>query len=119
MAYEVIGYIGSVLLILSLSPQLIKTYKTKNANDISFIFITMQIITSLFLLTYTSLNLYIPLMIANGAILLEFIFFLILKLTYDKTHIKKTNESKKEIDIENNTKSESNSPCFIHKSSEV
>ena len=60
MAYEVIGYIGSVLLILSLSPQLIKTYKTKNANDISFRFIAMQIITCLVLLTYTSLNLYIP-----------------------------------------------------------
>ena len=130
MAYEVIGYIGSVLLILSLSPQLIKTYKTKNANDISFRFITMQIITCLVLLTYTSLNLYIPLMIANGAILLEFIFFLILKLTYDKNKQQSVNdienklnknliETKKEIDIETDTKSEPNSPCFIHKSSEV
>ena len=79
----------------------------------------MQIITCLVLLTYTTLNLYIPLIIANAAILLEFMFFLILKLTYDKNHIKKANESKREIYIETDINSQPNSPCPIHKTSEV
>lgn len=36
MDWEIVGYIGGFLIAVALTPQLIKTYKSKSTRDISF-----------------------------------------------------------------------------------
>jgi len=86
----IFGYIGSFLLIISLLPQVIKTYKIKNVKALSIPFILLQILTCCFMLTYTSLNKDYPLIIANICLLIQFTFLLILIYLYSRKppHIK-------------------------------
>ena len=93
MNSEIFGIIGAVMLILSFMPQVYKTYKTKNVSGLSKNFIIFQMITCVFILTYTSLNEIYPLMAANIGILLQFTILLILKIIYDKNSLKTFNEN--------------------------
>ena len=61
MKSDVFGYIGATLLVLSVFPQIYKSYMEKNVNSLSYPFIVLQIITCIFILTYVSLNLDYPL----------------------------------------------------------
>ena len=96
----IFGYIGSALLIISLFPQILKTYKTKDVESLSTEFIVMQIFVCGFILTYTILNKDYPIMIANICLLIQFFILLFLIYKYSK--------KKKEINIlnedTNNTK---------------
>ena len=117
MKSDVFGYIGATLLVISVFPQIYKSYIEKNVNSLSYPFIVLQIITCIFILTYVSLNLDYPLMGANSIIMLQFIFLLGLKYYFTK-YPDKTNKKKGSInDIKDNIKD--NDILKVNKVSEV
>ena len=79
---EIIGYLATFFLVITLIPQITHTIKTKKVDDISYIFITLQIITCLLFLTYGIMIYKNPLIIANSIVLFQVILFLGLKLKY-------------------------------------
>jgi MtN3 and saliva related transmembrane protein len=80
---EVIGYCGAACLTISLIPQLFHTIKTKQVSDISYGFISLQILTCILFLIYGIMLLEKPLIIANGIVLLQLLLFLGLKIKYN------------------------------------
>ncbi len=76
---NVFGYIGSSLLILSMIPQLYRTYTTKSAKDISPIFLGIQLFTAGTLLTYSILIFQVPLIYGNVGILIELLMLCYMK----------------------------------------
>ena len=80
---EVIGYCGAACLTISLIPQIVHTIKTKRVSDISYGFISLQILTCILFLIYGIMLLEKPLIIANGIVLLQLLLFLGLKLKYN------------------------------------
>ena len=45
---EVFGYLGMVFLTVTLIPQLIKVFRTKKAADLSYIFLSINVLTCVF-----------------------------------------------------------------------
>ena len=81
---DIYGYIGGVLLVITLIPQLYLTYKSKKIYDISYIFIFLQIITCLFFLIYGISLKEIPIILANSILFIQLLLFLLLKKMYTK-----------------------------------
>ena len=79
---EIIGYLATFFLVITLIPQLFHTIKTKKVDDISYVFITLQIITCLLFLTYGIMIYKNPLIVANSIVLFQVLLFLILKIRY-------------------------------------
>ena len=79
---EIIGYLAGFLIAIALSPQLIKTWKTKSTKDISILW-TMMLMTGLLLwFVYAAVNKILPLLIfASIEFLMTFLLF-IMKLIY-------------------------------------
>ena len=77
-----IGYIGAVLLDITLIPQLYKTFKSKQTRDISIYFMFLQIITCIFFLIYGILLNEAPIMMANSILMLELLVLLYAKILY-------------------------------------
>ena len=77
---EIIGYLATFFLVITLIPQIFHTIKTKKVDYISYIFITLQIITCLLFLTYGIMIYKNPLIVANSIVLFQVILFLGLKL---------------------------------------
>ena len=77
-----IGYIGAVLLDITLLPQLYKTFKSKQTRDISIYFMFLQIVTCIFFLIYGILLNEIPIMMANSILMLELLVLLYAKIRY-------------------------------------
>ena len=82
-----IGYIGAVLLDITLLPQLYKTFKSKQTRDISIYFMFLQIITCIFFLTYGILLNEAPIMMANSILMLELLVLLYAKILYSYCRI--------------------------------
>tara|TARA_B110000967_G_C18779202_1_gene507348 strand:- start:839 stop:1102 length:264 start_codon:yes stop_codon:yes gene_type:complete len=80
---ETFGYLGATCLTISLIPQLIHTIKTKRVSDISYGFISLQILTCILFLIYGVMLLENPLIIANGVVLVQLLIFLGLKIKYN------------------------------------
>ena len=118
MNKEVFGYIGATLLVLSVFPQIYKSYIEKNVNSLSYPFIVLQIITCIFILTYVSLNLDYPLMGANSIIMLQFIFLLGLKYYFTK-YPDKTNKKEESINDIRDNNIKDNDILRVNKVSEV
>lgn len=76
---KVFGYLGSSLLIVSMIPQLYKTYHSKSASDISALFLGIQLFTAGTLLTYSIIIYQIPMIYGNCGILLELIILSYMK----------------------------------------
>ena len=79
---EIIGYIAGFLIAIALSPQLIKTWKTKSTKDISILW-TLMLMTGLLLwVVYAAANKILPLLIfAATEFLMTFLLF-VMKLIY-------------------------------------
>ena len=79
---EIIGYLAGFIVAVSLSPQVIKAWKTKSTKDISIIW-TLLLMTGLFLwVVYAVFNRIIPLAVfASVEFLMTFSLF-ILKILY-------------------------------------
>ena len=84
MLIQIIGYVAAVSLTMTLLPQLIQTYKTKEVNDISIAFIVMNLCTSLLFLVYGILLKQIPIILANCILILQNIILLSFKIIYTK-----------------------------------
>ena len=92
MIKDILGYSAAVCLIITLLPQVHLTWKTKRADDISYGFLCLQMITCLLFTTYGILLEEIPLIIANSLVITQSISLFIMKIVYSKNDkIKITN----------------------------
>ena len=79
---EIVGYLAGFLVAIALSPQLIKTWKTKSTKDISILWTLMFIIGLFLWIVYAVANKIFPLLIfASIEFLMAFSLF-ILKIIY-------------------------------------
>ena len=79
---EIFGYLGMVFLTLTLIPQLMKVLKTKKAADLSYIFLSVNVLTCVFFLIYGILLEETPLIIANTIVILQTLTLILLKNKY-------------------------------------
>jgi len=82
MTLELLGYLGGILVTISLAPQVIKSYKTKSTKDISIVYTVILLIGLALWVMYAVLNSIIPLTVFAS---IEFLFtlsLLVLKLKY-------------------------------------
>ena len=66
---NILGYIGSGFLGVSLIPQVYKTYSTKNAENLSIIYIILQLITNVIFIVYGIYLHAVPIILCNGLVL--------------------------------------------------
>ena len=84
---EPIGYIGCFLLITSFTPQIYKTFKTKNADDLSALSLLFQILTTIFSFTYAVIIDANPIILSNSIVFFELLF-----LFYASIYFKRSND---------------------------
>ncbi|MFH1276536.1 MAG: PQ-loop domain-containing transporter [Candidatus Woesearchaeota archaeon] len=84
---EAIGYLGGFLIAISLLPQLIKTYKTKSAKDISLVWTAISLIGLILYGFYAAKNLVYPLL--TFATIESVMIIILIGLKYDNKNIKK------------------------------
>ena len=81
---NIFGYSASICLIVTPLSQIYYTYKTKQANDISYIFVSLQTLTCALFLVYGILLGELPIILSNTFVLLTSIVMFILKYIYTK-----------------------------------
>ena len=86
MNIEIFGYIAAVLTTAAFLPQLIKTLKTKKADDVSLITLIMFIIGVLCWIIYGYSISSIPILIANLITLILNLLILISKIYFSKSY---------------------------------
>lgn len=84
---QMLGYLGSLISILTLLPQIIKMVKTKSVKDISITTFIIQIINVSVWLAYGILSKNIPLIVVNVFMFTNSALLIILKLKYTKNTI--------------------------------
>ena len=84
---EIFGYLAAVTLLSTLIPQLIKTIRKKKVDDISYVFVFLQVLTSIFFLIYGLLLKENPIIIANSLLLVQTLLMLGLKIIYSNNNI--------------------------------
>lgn len=82
LSAELIGYIATVLSIVSFFPQVLKSWKTKSTKDVSLPMYLIFTVSQALWLTYGILIVSWPLIIANTIIFLLSLSVLLLKLRY-------------------------------------
>ena len=85
MNIEIFGYIAAVLTTAAFLPQLIKTLKTKKADDVSLITLIMFIVGVLCWIIYGYKISSIPILLANLITLLLNLLILISKIYFSKS----------------------------------
>jgi|TARA_B000000532_G_scaffold137234_1_gene110183 MtN3 and saliva related transmembrane protein len=86
MNIEIFGYIAAVLTTAAFLPQLIKTLKTKKADDVSLVTLIMFIIGVLCWIIYGYKISSIPILIANLITLILNLLILISKIYFSKSY---------------------------------
>lgn len=84
---EIFGYLAAATLLSTLIPQLVKTIRKKKVDDISYVFVFLQVLTSIFFLIYGLLLKENPLIIANSLLLVQTLLMLGLKIVYSNNNI--------------------------------
>ena len=82
LAKNILGYSAALSLIITLIPQLYYTYKRKKADDISYFFLGLQILTCTLFLIYGILLEELPLILANTLVLLQSFTLFLFKYRY-------------------------------------
>ena len=82
MNNDVFGFIAALLTTIAFFPQLLRTYKTKSAEDVSIVMLLMFIVGLLFWIIYAVKVSSLPVLIANIVTLILNTSILILKLNY-------------------------------------
>ena len=82
MINQIIGYAASSCLIITLMPQLLKTFKDKKVNDISFGFISLNLLTCVLFLIYGILLDENPIILANCILIVQNWLLLFFKIKY-------------------------------------
>ena len=85
MNIEIFGYIAAVLTTAAFLPQLIKTLKTKKAEDVSLVTLIMFIVGVLCWIIYGYKISSIPILLANLITLLLNLLILISKIYFSKS----------------------------------
>ncbi len=62
---ELIGYLGGIFIMISFVPQVIKTYKTKNADDVSLQMLLATLIGMIFWIFYGIFIAAVPIIVMN------------------------------------------------------
>ena len=89
MNIEIFGYIAAVLTTAAFLPQLIKTLKTKKADDVSLVTLIMFIIGVLCWIIYGYNISSIPILIANLITLILNLLILISRIYFSKSYSQK------------------------------
>lgn len=79
---EIFGYLGMVFLTITLIPQLVRVFKTKKAEDLSYIFLSINVLTCVFFLIYGIVLNETPLIIANTIVIIQTLTLIFLKHKY-------------------------------------
>ena len=101
------GYSSGILVGITLVPQIIRVFKTKSTNDLSFLFLVISLFAAIFKLIYGVLINQLPIVVTAPIILIETLLIMIAKFLYDN---KKNINNVKEIEmkkIDNSTKDKS------------
>lgn len=88
---QIIGYTGGTLLNITFLPQIYKTYKTKRTEDISLLFMILQVITSILYVVYSFLLNEQPLIVSNIILLVELLALLVGKVLFSVVYKEKGN----------------------------
>ena len=81
---NIVGYIGGALLIITLFPQIYHTYTTKKTDDLSLVFLIMEVVTCIFLFSYGLLIDERPLIITNSVVFFELLSILYAKIVFGR-----------------------------------
>ena len=65
---DIIGYIGTFILGITLIPQVYKTYNEKRADNLSGVYLYLQIIANLLFIAYAYFIKSLPVIICNGVV---------------------------------------------------
>ena len=89
MNVDIFGYFAAILTTAAFLPQLIKTLKTKKADDVSLTTLLMFIIGVIFWIIYGYEISSQPILIANLITLILNLLILLSKIYFSKTYIEK------------------------------
>jgi len=78
------GYSSGVLVGITLLPQVIKVFKTKSTKDLSFMFLSISLVASIFKLIYGVLINQLPIVVTAPVIGIETLVIMIAKCIFDK-----------------------------------
>lgn len=84
MVLEVVGYLAGLLMALSLAPQLVKTWRTKSARDLSLLWTSIALIGLVLYVVYAALNTVMPLLVFSAVEGTMLSILIVLKLIYDR-----------------------------------
>ena len=84
MTLEFIGYLGGFLIAIALAPQLVKTWKTKSAKDLSLLWTTISLIGLILYGIYAAISGVMPLLTFATIESVMIIILIILKIKYDR-----------------------------------
>ena len=79
---EIYGYIAAILTTIAFLPQLVRTFRTKSATDVSLVMLLLFIVGVLFWIIYGWQTKAIPLIAANIITFILNLSILILKFSY-------------------------------------
>ena len=85
---QIIGYTGGTLLNITFLPQIYRTFKTKQTDDISLMFMILQVITSILYVVYSFLLDERPLIVSNIILLCELLTLLVGKIMFSYVYKK-------------------------------
>ena len=83
MIEDIIGYLGGIFILISIIPQIIKSYKTKSVKDISMLMLISILIGTAFWIVYGILTKGMPVIVLNSFYLLVVSYQLFLKIKYE------------------------------------
>lgn len=84
---DLLGYFAGIFTLLNMFPQVIKTYKVKRAEDVSFLLIITYAISMLLWVVYAYFIKSWPIIITNGISFFVSLFQLGLMIRYSKKSI--------------------------------
>jgi len=79
---DIIAYIAGIILMVSYLPQLIKTFRSKSAEDLSYLMLSATLLSSILYEIYACFLNLTPVIIMNGIFIISVFIQLFLKITY-------------------------------------
>ena len=67
-AVDTLGFVGTAILGVTMLPQVFKTFKEKKANDLSLIYLLLQLSANFLFITYGYFISSLPVIISNGIV---------------------------------------------------
>jgi MtN3 and saliva related transmembrane protein len=82
MWVDILGFVGTGLLGVTLVPQVIKTYQLKSASELSYVYLTLQTVSNIIFIVYGYFINRLPILLCNGFVLLCSVSLLVAKMKY-------------------------------------